>query len=219
MDFYGTIVEEDDIHIAKICTQVALASGRAVTAATVGQIWGRAFAELSASSFGAAFQPQKEVVRLSLDQVLGQLGVDLDSEALSQVLYRYWAYPALFPESKRVLECSGLPVCLVSNIDNAELQSALRHNDLHFDLVVTSEDCRAYKPRPEMFERALALLGLPPDQVLFVGDSLGSDVRGAKRMGIPVLWLNRKARRAPGGDLAPDYVASGLSGLLDVLER
>jgi 2-haloacid dehalogenase len=95
----------------------------------------------------------------------------------------------------------------------------LPNHDLHFDRIVTSQDCRAYKPRPEMFERALTWLGLLPGQVLHAGDSLGSDVRGARAMGIPVLWINRKGRQDPGGECALDYVATDLTGLLDVLEQ
>ncbi|MBN1580971.1 MAG: HAD family hydrolase [Anaerolineae bacterium] len=219
LDFYGTIVQEDDVPIAEICAKIAQAARRTTTVSEVGRYWGRAFAQLCADSFGPAFQSQKRIEQLSLAQVLDHFGINLDGEALSQVLYRYWAGPTIFPESKRVLDQCDVPLCLVSNIDYAELQSALRHNGLHFDRVVTSEGCRAYKPRPEMFERALALLGVPPDQVIHVGDSLGSDVRGAKAMGIPVLWINRKGRPVPGGELEPDYVAADLTGLLDVLER
>jgi len=55
--------------------------------------------------------------------------------------------------------------------DNADLASALKHVRMSFDHVVTSEDCRAYKPRPEPFQRALRLLGLEAHEVLHVGDS------------------------------------------------
>jgi HAD superfamily hydrolase (TIGR01493 family) len=134
------------------------------------------------------------------------------------VLYAYWMHPKIYPESREVLSRCRVPVCLVSNIDNADLESALRHNRLRFDQVVTSEDCRAYKPRKEMFERALSLLGLLPGEVLHVGDSLSSDVRGAQSMGIPVLWINRRGRQLPDTAQAPDYVATELKGLLSILE-
>ena len=117
-----------------------------------------------------------------------------------------------------MLERCDVPVCLVSNIDNAELRSALWNVGLSFDHVVTSEDCRSYKPRPEMFARALSVLELEPDEVLHVGDSFGSDVRGAHAVGIPVLWINRGGRPAPSADVTPDYVASDLTGLLAVLD-
>jgi 2-haloacid dehalogenase/putative hydrolase of the HAD superfamily len=218
LDFYGTVVEEDDVLIGQICNSIAEASPLAVTSAEVGSYWGRVFGQMCAESFGSAFRPQKKVERLSLQSVLKRFECDLDPDALSQVLYEYWSHPAIYPESKGVLAQCRMPICLVSNIDNAELQSALRVHDLRFDLVVTSQECRAYKPRREMFEKALSLLGLSGNQVLHVGDSLSSDVRGAKALDIPVLWVNRKGRRIPGGKDTPDYTSTDLRGVLSILE-
>jgi 2-haloacid dehalogenase/putative hydrolase of the HAD superfamily len=69
----------------------------------------------------------------------------------------------------------------VSNIDRADLDAALAHHELagYFTHLVTSQDARAYKPRPEMFTTALGLLRLGPHEVIHVGDSLTSDVAGA----------------------------------------
>jgi len=102
--------------------------------------------------------------------------------------------------------------------DNADLASALKHVRMSFDHVVTSEDCRAYKPRPEPFQRALRLLGLEAHEVLHVGDSVSGDVAGAKAMGMPALWINPKARPAPVGSAAPDYTAPSLAGLVEVIQ-
>jgi putative acetyltransferase len=149
-----------------------------------------------------------------LEEVLGHFDATLDPEALSSSLYEHWAHPPLWPESIDVLSQCDVPLCLVSNIDDADLQAALVHNALAFEHIVTSEGCRAYKPRREMFERALQLLGLPATEALHVGDSLGSDVRGAKQAGVPVLWVNRRDRALPAGEAAPDHVCADLSGLL-----
>ena len=219
LDFYGTVVEEDDVPIGEICDQVSKVSPLPVTAAEVGSYWSRVFAQLCSPSFGAAFQLQRELERLSLQHVLQHFKADLDADALSQVLYDYWAHPTIFPESKEVLARCRIPVCLVSNIDNAELQSALAHNNLHFQWVLSSEDCKAYKPRQEVFEKALSTVGMSAPEVLHVGDSFNNDVCGAKNLGIPVLWVNRKKKALPGGDFAPDYVSADLTGLSSILEK
>jgi FMN phosphatase YigB (HAD superfamily) len=75
----------------------------------------------------------------------------------------------------------------------------------------------AYKPRKEMFEKALSLVDLRAQEVLHVGDSRRSDVRGAKYMKIPVLWVNRRGKSVSSSDLAPDFVATDLTGLLNIL--
>lgn len=217
LDFYGTIVEEDTVLIREICERIAEASPSAAKPTEVGSHWYRVFRQMCSQSFGKAFQLQKEIERLSLKHVLQHFESDLDGDALSEILFEYWSRPTPFPESVQVLAQCRIPICIVSNIDNAELKSALEHNDLHFDRIVTSEDCRAYKPRGEMFHKALSLLGLSAGEVLHAGDSLGSDVRGAKSQGIPVLWVNRKNRQAPSGEEAPDYVSADLRGLLEIL--
>ena len=68
-----------------------------------------------------------------------------------------------------------------------------------------------------MFEKALSLLGLSNRNVLHVGDSLSSDVWGAREFGIPVLWINRKGRELPANREPPDYVSTDLTGILNIL--
>ena len=216
LDFYGTVVEEDGVPIRHVCDEIVRASSKAATSEAVSSYWGRVFNEMCFKSHGSIFRHERELEQASLQEVLLHFDADLDSGELSQILYDYWTRPMIFPESKIVIAGCGIPICLVSNIDNSDLASALRYNDLSFDLIVTSEDCRAYKPRPEPFEKALSLLGLPNEQVLHVGDSLISDVRGAKAQGIPVLWINRRNRKLPAEHERPDYVSTDLTGILDI---
>ena len=65
--------------------------------------------------------------------------------------------------------------------------------------VFTSEDARSYKPRKELFELALQKTGLKPDEVIHIGDSISSDVKGASELGINALWLNRFGKNIPDG--------------------
>ncbi|UCB42569.1 MAG: HAD family hydrolase [Dehalococcoidales bacterium] len=217
LDFYGTVVEEDETYGDRIFEEVSRVSRLGVEASDIASLWNYLFFEMCDQSLGASFRLQKELTLISLQQVLNHFEADLDSEALCQPEFEYWAHPDIFPESKEVLERCRIPICLVSNIDNAELQLALNYHNLSFHQVVTSEDCRAYKPRREVFQRALSVLDLSPEEVLHVGDSLSSDVEGAQSLGIPVLWINRKQRELSSVDKAPDYVSADLTGLLDLV--
>ncbi|OEF26136.1 5-amino-6-(5-phospho-D-ribitylamino)uracil phosphatase YigB [Vibrio rumoiensis] len=60
----------------------------------------------------------------------------------------------------------------------------------YFDLVLNAGPDGWAKPHGEMFETALAHLGLPAKQVLHVGDNLISDVAGAKYAGMSACWIN-----------------------------
>ncbi|MCM3783434.1 HAD family hydrolase [Neobacillus mesonae] len=74
------------------------------------------------------------------------------------------------------------------------------------------ESVRSYKPRPEMFQQALTLSGLQPDEVVHVGDSLKSDILGAQSAGLAAIWLNRLGR--PGNEqIVPSYACENLEEL------
>ena len=218
LDFYGTVVEEDDVPIGEICGQISAVSPLGVSAGEVGSYWSDVFHQMCSRSFGDTFQTQRELELITLKRVLRHFEVGLNAEALSEALYEYWSHPAMYPESKEVLAQCRVPICVLSNIDNVDLESALEHHKLRFDWLVNSEDCRAYKPRGEVFEKALSIVGVSGDEALHVGDSFNSDVCGAKKQGIPVLWVNRKRKVASSADLAPDYVSTDLTGLLGILE-
>ncbi|MFP9058897.1 HAD family hydrolase [Natrialbaceae archaeon A-chndr2] len=58
-----------------------------------------------------------------------------------------------------------------------------------FEPVVCAGYETAPKPDPEPFEVALEALDLTPEQALYVGNSLTSDVAGAKAAGVPSVWV------------------------------
>ena len=198
LDFYGTIVEEDDDAIARICDAIAASYGT-LTSAEVGSSWGATFAAATGAAVGATFKSQRELAVDSLQTVLASIGSPLNARELCAPQFAFWRRPGLRVGSREFLEMCTVPVCVVSNIDDDDLDAAIRHHGLNLQNRVTSENARAYKPRPEMFTAALDTLGFEPDEVIHVGDSPGSDVAGATRLGIRTAWVNPKRRRLPEG--------------------
>ena len=196
LDFYGTVVHEDGPVITGICERIAASAASVVTAAQVGGLWATAFARECGASFGATFKSQRAAARDSLVRVLDEVRSPEDPEFLCSPQFEYWQRPLLYDDTKDFFARIDLPVCIVSNIDRTDLEQAMDHHGIVVNHVITSEDVRSYKPRPELFTRALELLGVAPGAALHVGDSLSSDVAGANRLGIPVAWVNRSARRA-----------------------
>lgn len=70
------------------------------------------------------------------------------------------------------------------------------------------------KPDPRIFQAALAALEVSADRAVFIGDSLPRDMDGARRLGMPHVWVQPGARTAccPG-----DAVIGNVSQLLEVL--
>lgn len=214
LDFYGTVVHEDDAVVAGICRAISEASPGDPPADDVAGFWWRTYSALTLGSHGSSFETQRALEHRSLVDTLSRFRAGCDPSALSARMYAHWQRPPLFEDALLFLQRVPLPVLVVSNIDRQDIEAAIGHHGLRFDRVLTSEDARSYKPRPELFRAAVGAAGAPPGRLLHIGDSATSDVAGANAVGIPVAWVNRTRKRLPDG-LQVDFEVSRLTQLLD----
>ncbi|MGQ5261058.1 HAD family hydrolase [Micromonospora sp. ZYX-F-536] len=212
LDFYGTVVEDDDAVMAEIAEQVAARASVPVSGHDVAAAWGR---EFEAVASGPRFRTLRDSAMSSLASVMADVGCAGDAAALCAEQFRYWRSPPLRPGTRHLLSRVTVPICLVSDVDTADLEAAMAHHGLAFTAVVSSEAVGAYKPDRAMFTRALAALGLGAHEVLHVGDSLTNDVAGAHAAGIRAVWVNRRGQVAPH-DAPIAYEIADLSGLAGI---
>lgn len=199
VDFYGTVVHEDGEVIKKI-EDIIYKAGKAENTSEIGSFWWNDFQQMFLNSYGDTFETQRELERKSLQHTLSRFGCDPDkADELGNMMFAHWVRPPIFPDSKEFLAGSPLPVYIISNIDTSDILEAISYHGLTPAGVFTSEDARSYKPRPELFQLALRETGLKPDEVIHIGDSLSSDVKGASALGIRTLWLNRFGKDVPEG--------------------
>lgn len=136
-----------------------------------------------------------EVLR---NELSAAAAIDLDS--LTEVLLdslRFSPYPDAAPALAE-LRAAGMRIAVVSNWD-CSLPDILAGVGLAgaVDEVVVSAQAKAAKPDPRIFAIALERLRRRPAEALVVGDSLETDVAGAKAAGIRAALLDRL-------DVAPD---------------
>jgi 2-haloacid dehalogenase/putative hydrolase of the HAD superfamily len=215
LDFYGTVVDEDDDVIDAITRRIASDEPER-SSAEIAEMWGRAFAASTAAAVQNGFRLQRDLAVGALAHVLTDFGSDLEAAHLCHPQLAHWRTAALRPGAAEFLNTCPLPICVVSNIDTADLNAVVAFHHLDLPVRITSEDVRSYKPQPEMFLAALDQLGLAAADVLHVGDSLTSDVAGANALGIPVAWVNRHTRPRPS-HASIDYEISDLRELLPTL--
>ncbi len=79
----------------------------------------------------------------------------------------------------------------------------------YFQAVVISEEAGVAKPDPRIFTPALDKLGVEAGDVLYVGDSVTSDMAAARNAGMDFCWLNPGGAAVPEG-CAPAYVIRAL---------
>ena len=86
--------------------------------------------------------------------------------------------------------------------------------DAHVEFVVALDDLGVGKPDPRVYAEACRRFGLPPEQVVYVGDDVARDAVGAAACGLTGVWLDRF-----GGVPPPevDVVVRDLSEVLALL--
>ena len=100
---------------------------------------------------------------------------------------------------------------MLSNVDDDLLAGTLRHFEMEFDLLVTAEQVRSYKPAHGHFLKARELVrGL---QWLHAAQSYFHDIEPACELGIPVVWVNRN-RDVRLGEARPTGEVDTLAGLV-----
>ena len=90
-----------------------------------------------------------------------------------------------------------------------------------FSHIVLSEEVGCQKPNPRIFEEALRMNGLQAEDVVMIGDSWNSDIKGAINAGIDQIWI--KKNKEPGAE-SPDtiaqtatYIVKSLSDVMNIL--
>jgi 2-haloalkanoic acid dehalogenase type II len=86
-----------------------------------------------------------------------------------------------------------------------------------FECIVISEEFGHRKPDPEIFLEAVRQLSREPDECVYIGNLLETDVLGAKNAGMKACWLNRRDSPTSGMNIVPDFEVKNLKGLLDIL--
>jgi putative hydrolase of the HAD superfamily len=128
------------------------------------------------------------------------VGIEEMTEALLDSL-RFTPFPDAAP-ALAALRAAGLRLAIVSNWD-CSLRAVLGELGLAgaVDAIVVSAEAGAPKPEAAIFLAALRQLRRGPAVAVFVGDSLETDVLGARAAGLRALLLERNgARVAPGTD-------------------
>ncbi|MEI6080823.1 MAG: HAD family hydrolase [Verrucomicrobiota bacterium] len=87
-----------------------------------------------------------------------------------------------------------------------------------FQAIAVSGEHGIGKPKPEIFHRLLAELGVSADEAVMVGNSLERDIAGSRNAGIRSIWI-----RVPGSEeqaeVTPDHTITNLAEIPGILKE
>ena len=114
----------------------------------------------------------------------------------------------------------GIRLLVLSDAPSLQAWQRLHHLSLEhmFEHVITFDDTGERKPAPAPFKRALALLRLPPEEILMVGDWPDRDMKGAAALGIRAVYA-RYGDTSGAVRSGADFEIDDISELIDVVDR
>lgn len=191
-----------------------------------------------ADAWRAAYQPNMQKVRegtfpwTRLDDLherelrkliesfgLGELSAD-DVRHINRVWHRLEPWPDSVPGLTRLKR--RYTIATLSNGNVALLNNMAKHAGLPWDMILSAELCRHYKPDPETYRMTYEMLDLQPHEVMMVAAHNG-DLIAAARQGLRTAFVKRPNEHGPmqTTDLEPqaafDYVVESIEELADAL--
>jgi 2-haloacid dehalogenase len=179
----------------------------------------RLFHEISREIEGGSYELYAEVLRRTALEIAKRIGWPLEpsrSGFLPDSVARWAPFKETNAQLKKFV--SGYDTGLISNIDDKLLGQTRRHIPFDFDLVVTAQQVRSYKPDPAHFNECARRIGTKKGWV-HVASSYYHDVEPCTKLKIPVIWVNRNketlepSQRKPTAEVKTLLEAAKLLGL------
>jgi 2-haloacid dehalogenase len=161
------------------------------------------FVEVQREIMGGSYELYAEVLRRTAVRVARELGWDLEpsrSGFLPASVPRWAPYRETNAQLERFRKKYELGI--LSNVDDKLLGATRRHFRVDFDLVVTAQQVRSYKPDPAHFKECQRRIGGKTGWV-HIASGYETDVVPCLKAKVPVIYVNRKGRELAQGEKKP----------------
>ncbi|EIA1494767.1 HAD family hydrolase [Vibrio parahaemolyticus] len=173
-----------------------------------------------------ALLPDENAFRCGLIQtILAENGIHIDAEQAQQAQHyfdsaRMGAF-TFFPGVKEMLTDLRKHYKLVV-ITNGPIFSQYpklkaTQMDEWVDHIIVGGEEPEEKPAASIFQKALNLVDVKPEEALHIGDSLAADIAGANNMGILSVWVNATGASNPT-EITPNFEIRETVELKEILK-
>ena len=162
------------------------------------------FLEIQQEIQRGSYELYAEVLRRTAVRSAREMGWDLEPSRSGFLPDSVPRWPA-FRETNAQLErfSKKLEIGILSNIDDKLLGATRRHFRSDFDLVVTAQQVRSYKPDPAHFKECQRRIEGKKGWV-HIASGYSSDVEPCIKAKIPVIWVNRRGDTLDANQKKPD---------------
>ena len=142
------------------------------------------------------YRSYREVLTTTLLLAAGEIRMRM-TEAQARRLPAQWGRLPIMndvEDALATLRADGFKLAVLTNCDEDLFAQTQRSFHQPFDLVITAERLRCYKPAPAHFHCFQKMTGVGVGDWVHVANSLFHDVAPARELGINCIWLDREGK-------------------------
>jgi 2-haloacid dehalogenase len=215
-DCYGTLIDWET-GIFSALRPILAAHNRNVPDSAILEL----YSELEANAELGEFRSYRDILQsvvAGFGNHLGFAATQSEKQSLPNSLANWTPFPDAVNSLRRLK--SKYRLAIISNIDDDLFAYSAAKLEAEFNHVITAQQARCYKPSLAIFQLALERIGVSPERVLHVGQSIYHDVIPAQSLGMTAVWVNRPSPRPNAGAAksakgTPDLEVPNLKTLAD----
>jgi 2-haloacid dehalogenase len=198
-DCYGTLIDWET-GIFSALRPILSAHHKSIPDALLLELYGELEAAAETNPYRSYREVLETVVR-GFGQRLGFTPTPAEVRTLADSVPVWCPWPDTIAALARLRRRYQLAI--ISNIDDDLFATTRPQLQADFHWVITAQQARCYKPSLPIFRLALDTIGVAPNRVLHVGQSIYHDVLPAQSLGLATVWINRPSPRAGIGAVKP----------------
>ena len=207
-DVFGTVVDWRG-SVIRECERLCTTKGLEIDCAGFADAWRAGYqpAMTPVREGGRAYVHLDILHREILDELLRRFGLSSLDEDERDHLNRVWHRLDGWPDAREGMHRlrQRFLLAALSNGHVALIVNMARHAGLPWDAPLGAEMARQYKPRAEVYDTTIRMLGLVPRETMMVA-AHNDDLRAARARGMRTAFVSRPTEYGPEqvSDLGPD---------------
>ncbi len=161
------------------------------------------YSEIEPEIQSASYLPYRTVLGRAVEQIGQRLNRKVspaEAEAFAESLKQWQP----FPDTVAALHILArhYKLGIISNIDDDLFAATNKLLDTSFDLIVTAQQVKSYKPSLNNFHEAIrraSEAGIGKEEILHAAESRHHDIAPANALGLKNVWVNRRFGKVGGG--------------------
>lgn len=150
--------------------------------------------QIKEESYKETYLSAEEIFLKVLEKAIITYGLKENYDELRTLWMNHWMYGAFYNDVINFLQQCELPVYIVSDVSDQFVRVNLKRNNLHVHGILSSDSIKAYRPRKEVYQKAIELCECKPEEILWVTGFYELDGKYAKEEGLVPVIVDRFGR-------------------------